>query len=186
MVEALEQRVCMSAAVGVHNHTLSIVGSELADQVKIGAGRLSYVIDLDGEVTSVPRLGVKRVSVALLGGDDLLLASTKIAPLTVLAGEGNDAITVRGPHSRVFGEGGNDSIAATGGGDFVDAGDGDDVVLALGTGTVLGGNGDDSLQIPGIGDIQFTGGAGHDSFRSQTRGTFVDFDPALDVRHYNR
>lgn len=107
----------------------------------------------------------------------------------VVAGKGDDTITLTDFEDEAFGNDGNDAIFGGGardrlnggnGDDYIDGGDGDDIINGDdGADILLGGSGDDLIRMLG-GDTVF-GGKGADTFRVSTPPTGSEAGRAVDV-----
>jgi VCBS repeat-containing protein len=116
---------------------------------------------------------------------------------TIRGGDGNDAIRGgRGGGDKLFGDAGDDAIIAVGGGSVVEGGAGNDYLFGFGDDRLLGGEGDDWIEIidgspykkldGNTGKTDFTGfiqnisgGAGTDTFVVRPNGGLNQFSSEL-------
>jgi hypothetical protein len=114
------------------------------------------------------------------GHDGVVIPSYVKAPITILAGEGNDLIHSNAA-TRVFGLGGNDQITTGAGNDYISAGAGNDYVdSGDGDDTVFGHTGDDVIYAMG-GDDRIFGGDDNDYLEGGTGADVVAGGDGYDI-----
>ncbi len=111
----------------------------------------------DDRIVVTPRdlagLGVTRLVVLGLAGDDLIDASNLTVPVVLDGGDGDDTLLAGSADDLLLGGPGNDSLVGNAGNDTLDGGEGDD--------TMVGGDGDDQYdEVPGSADVMVEGGDG--------------------------
>ncbi len=104
------------------------------------------------------------------GGDDTLDAG-EYADVTLIGGDGNDLISSAGDGTVVEAGDGDDRVVAAGDSTSVDLGAGDDYAKLTGTGTVLGGDGDDFIAGGVEGLVHLFGDAGDDTVKALGNGS---------------
>ena len=176
------------ARVSVSGSTVSILGTEAADNIELV---LDYPGDPSGEIIIVfvdqitrfvERAGITTIDIAALGGDDIvnLVQENINARISggdgndrMLGGSGNDTISGNAQRDRIQGGQGDDRIGGNGGRDKLDGGSGDDRLFGGASGDWLfGGDGADILKGEGgndridgsFGVDTMAGGAGDDNF----------------------
>ena len=154
---------------GVQSTTLGNVQVADITSINVRGGSGANTIDLSG-VAAADFTGLTSVSVTGGDGDDIITGTTDFND-TIIAGDGNDTVTVGVGATFVDGGDGHDTITATDGDDTIEGGDGHDVIMAgvgndsvrAGDGhdTVSGEDGDDTIEA-GDGDDLINGNAGLD------------------------
>ena len=154
---------------GLQSTTLGRVLVADVSSINIRGGSGPNTIDLSG-VSSAEFTSLARVSVTGGDGDDTILGTADLGD-TILAGDGNDTVTVGSGGTSVDGGDGNDSITAGDGDDTIEGGDGHDLIMAGGGNdsvragdghdTVSGEDGDDTINA-GDGNDLINGNAGMD------------------------
>ncbi|MFT4556959.1 MAG: hypothetical protein ACI92S_002315, partial [Planctomycetaceae bacterium] len=154
---------------GVQSTTLGSVAVADITSINIRGGSGANTIDLSG-VAAADFTGLTSVSVTGGDGDDIITGTTDFND-SIIAGDGNDTITVGIGATFVDGGDGHDTITAADGDDTIEGGDGHDLIMAgagndsvrAGDGhdTVSGEDGDDTIDA-GDGDDLINGNAGLD------------------------
>ena len=155
---------------GFQSTTLGNVAVADITSINIRGGSGANTIDLSG-VVAADFTGLTGVSVTGGDGDDIITGTAEFND-TIIAGDGNDTITVGIGATSVDGGDGHDTITAADGDDTIEGGDGHDLITA-GTGndsvragdghdTVSGEDGDDIIDA-GDGDDLINGNAGLDN-----------------------
>ena len=155
---------------GVQSTTLGNVAVADITSINIRGGSGANTIDLSG-VVAADFTGLTGVSVTGGDGDDIITGTAEFND-TIIAGDGNDTITVGIGATSVDGGDGHDTITAAAGDDTIEGGDGHDLIMAgsgndsvrAGDGhdTVSGEDGDDIIDA-GDGDDLINGNAGLDN-----------------------
>jgi Ca2+-binding RTX toxin-like protein len=161
-----------SASASIVDRTLTITGSNAADDIAISVGAANpnvLLVDFgnDGTVDQqVDRSAFDSLNVQLGNGNDHFTATGVTVPRssTIDGGNGDDSIVGTGSDDLVFGGNGNDTINSAGGNDTVDAGAGNDFVIGgVGHDTATLDDGDDVFRWdPGEGSDDVDGGIGND------------------------
>jgi Ca2+-binding RTX toxin-like protein len=135
--------------------TVPVVGTAEADSIQAIADGTDVVVQGATPGVLVRLTTIERLSVDLLGGDDMFSAAGNLAALTSLVVDGGDgADTIIGSNGAdvLTGGNGNDFINGRLGSDLIDAGDGDDVFQwdpGDGSDVVNGGAGADRVVFNG-------------------------------------
>jgi Ca2+-binding RTX toxin-like protein len=155
---------------GVQSTTLGNVQVADITSINIRGGSGANTIDLSG-VAAADFTGLTSVSVTGGDGDDNIVGTADFND-SIIAGDGNDTVTVGIGATFVDGGDGHDTITAADGDDTIEGGDGHDMISAgagndsvrAGDGhdTVSGEDGDDIIDA-GDGDDLINGNAGLDN-----------------------
>lgn len=155
---------------GTESTTLGNVQVADVTSINVRGGAGANFIDLSG-VSSAEFTSLTGVSVTGGDADDTILGSVDFND-TIIAGDGNDTVTVGIGATSVDGGDGNDTIVAGDGDDTIEGGDGHDLITAGagndsirggdGNDTISGEDGDDSIDA-GDGEDLINGNAGMDS-----------------------
>jgi hypothetical protein len=155
LLETLEGRQMLS--VSVAHGALIVNGTSGDDTITISRDPVTkgmYRISVNGLLNSVDGVGLKRINVSALEGNDLILIDpTQGAislPTNVAGGSGNDTMTGGSGPDLLQGGRGNDVIRGAGGADGLEGGVGNDVLY--------GGDGRDRLYGNAGADTLYTGG----------------------------
>lgn len=108
--------------------SLSILGSDQNDTIRIFAQRGQITVERNGVTFPFASGGVRKIRVDGLGGNDVITASGKLKPLTFYGGDGNDTLLGSAAGDALFGDAGDDWLDGAGGGDQLRGGDGRDTV----------------------------------------------------------
>jgi Ca2+-binding RTX toxin-like protein len=154
---------------GIQSTTLGNVLVADITSINIRGGSGANTIDLSG-VAAADFTGLTSVSVTGGDGDDIITGTADFND-TIIAGDGNDTITVGIGATSVDGGDGHDTIVAGDGNDTIEGGDGHDLITAGagndsvragdGNDTVSGEDGDDTIEA-GDGEDLINGNAGLD------------------------
>ncbi len=137
-----------------------VVGVRVVDK-DLGEGRDAALVIVgtagNDRITVVPGdlagLGVGRLVVLGLGGNDFIDASALTIPVVLDGGDGDDTLLSGSGDDLLLGGAGNDRLDAGAGDDTLDGGEGDD--------TMIGGDGDDQYdEVPGSADVMIESGVG--------------------------
>src|SRR6266850_2186507 len=148
VLEPLESRTLLS--VSLDNGTLSIVGTNAADQILVRPSKSLDMLKVgfNGQFSFFKLADVTAINIDAGGGNDSVMIPEIGAPIEVPA--------------TILGGAGNDSIQGGGGNDLLVGGDGDDSILGgRGDDNLQGGAGSDTLLANG-GKDSLDGGDGHD------------------------
>ena len=137
--------------------TLGVYGTAADDAVDLSSdedGRI--VVRFDGSTSSFDANDVKRIAVALYGGDDVLqtVDAGALPAMTIDGGAGNDTL---------YGGSGDDQISGGDGDDSINGGDGDDLVHGDAGNDTLYGNAGKNILFGDDDDDRIIGGGGRDS-----------------------
>jgi Ca2+-binding RTX toxin-like protein len=183
LVETLETRRLLSAAIQIHDGTLIVRGTPQADVIvvrSLGPIPVNAVnavppmlVTINGRQRTIELGKIRRVRVEAGAGDDLVtMTHNNIAdavldveqrlPATIFGGDGNDTLIGGDAADYISGGAGKDSITGWTGNDTLE-GDGNSDVLDGDSGKDLlrGGNGNDQIVTDDAGD-SVSGGAGFD------------------------
>ena len=154
---------------GVQSTTLGNVQVADITSINIRGGSGANTIDLSG-VAAADFTSLTSVSVTGGDGDDTIVGTTDFND-SIIAGDGNDTVTVGIGATFVDGGDGHDTITAADGDDTIEGGDGHDMITAgIGNDSVLAGDGHDTVSgedgddtiDAGDGDDLINGNAGLD------------------------
>ena len=154
---------------GVQSTTLGNVQVADVTSINIRGGSGANNIDLSG-VAAADFTNLTSVSVTGGDGDDTILGTADFND-SIIAGDGNDTVTVGIGATFVDGGDGHDTITAADGDDTIEGGDGHDMISAgIGNDSVLAGDGHDTVSgedgddtiDAGDGDDLINGNAGLD------------------------
>lgn len=134
--------------------TLQINGNAFANTIGVQLVDGRYQISEDGVISTVDAAEVAVISVVAGDGDDTVTIGAGVGPVSILGQGGNDTI-IGGDHAdTIYGGDGDDSISGGGG---------DDVLYGnFGSDTLDGGGENDSL-MGGLGMDLLSGGIGNDT-----------------------
>lgn len=173
------------------SHAVLVDGGIGNDTISLRSSATVYAGDGNDTVTAS---SAGAPSIDLGNGNDYLAVSSGVTAFTVTGGAGNDTINVSSLSSApglISGGTGDDSVRAglgndtiyTGTGtDLVSGNDGDDKIYVQGSGTIFGGEGNDTINLSGTSSsntLMISGGNGADSFEGATDAnvTFRYFEP---------
>lgn len=133
--------------------TLLVSGTDAADVISITFEDGNYVLDVNGDTQTLDPSSIAQFNILAGAGDDQVTIGAGVAKCYILGGDGND--TLRGGENKdtISGSAGNDLILGGDGDDRLDGGNGRDIVD--------GGNGADRIYGSAGNDVM-TGGAGVD------------------------
>jgi hypothetical protein len=166
LIENLECRVLLAAAFNPETGFVEVAGTRRSDVIQCWMRRGRLRVAVNGQLQGSFRL-------------------RRVAGLEVVAGRGNDAVTVSESvplACRVWGGTGNDTLSGGVRGDTLAGGNGNDALYGRGGGDRLeGGAGRDGM-FGGVGDADtLLGGAGDDRFlMTQALNRSLDEDSAAD------
>jgi Ca2+-binding RTX toxin-like protein len=172
------------------SHAVLIDGGIGNDTISLRSSATVYAGDGNDTVTA-SSAGAPNIDLG--NGNDYLAISSGVTTFTVTGGAGNDTINVSSLSSApglISGGTGDDSVRAglgndtiyTGTGtDLISGNDGNDKIYAQGSGTIFGGEGNDTINLSSAaGDtLMISGGNGADYFEGSTTAnvTFRYFEP---------
>lgn len=159
MFESLEKRQYMTANLSSSEPGLLTVfgtlGSDTISISKLNDGRIR--VNENGTLKNFAGADVTKIWVVAGSGNDSVSVSSAInRPVTLDGGNGNDTLTGGNGNDYLLGEAGNDSLNARDGNDFIYGGTGNDLLR--------GGNGNDNLN----------GEAGKDTIYAGAGADYVD------------
>jgi Ca2+-binding RTX toxin-like protein len=146
------------AGFGLHDGTLSVIGTDGAENVSIHQHGQKIVATgkFDGKTlrATYDVADVQALNATLLGGNDTFRVGAEVTPLPLSAdgGSGNDRISAGRGAATILGGDGNDILTGGRLNDYLDAGGGNNRLFAMG--------GDDELHA-GSGNDRLDGGTGH-------------------------
>ncbi|HEV8606723.1 MAG TPA: LEPR-XLL domain-containing protein [Tepidisphaeraceae bacterium] len=169
MFESLESRLLLSASVS--NGTLTVTGTDRADQINITQNKQTILVREGSSVTRFSKRDhINSLVVNALGGNDRIKITSRLNA-TVDAGDGNDLIISGSGDDLLLGGNGKDRILGNAGHDSITGGAGRDALF--------GGAGDDLFDaFDGTAD-NLAGGAGNDQARVD-----VPMDTAWNIENY--
>ncbi len=188
VIEQLDRRVLLSGGssgqVTIRQNTLFIVGSNLADTITVTApSRQTIRISAFGEVLTISRSLVRRITASLGRGNDVYSAAAISLPQNINGQAGRDSIVTGSGDDTLLGEDANDTLRAGNGRDLIFGGEGDDRLFGQGgSDTIQGDAGNDFIRGGADYDV-IRGLLGRDNFDPVERYTteVFDYSPRLDV-----
>lgn len=149
-LEPLEGRMLLSITqVGTD---LQVDGTSGPDDItlRLAGNNSRVVVSLNGQAKSFTRVGLRRIVVRGLAGDDAILSSAKLnLPITVSAGKGNDLVRGGAGDDVLRGDEGNDTLVGGAGSDRLRGGAGRDQVSENATPAVCTGGAPGSGMVAG-------------------------------------
>jgi Ca2+-binding RTX toxin-like protein len=141
---------------------LLIQGTDLADNINITLVEGTYHVDVNGDVQVVDPNTIKQFDILAGDGDDVVTIGPGVAHAYVLAGGGNDTITGSEFADTITGSSGSDIIYGMDGDDRLAGSGGHDILVGMnGRDRLYGDDGNDQLK-GGGGVDRLYGGEGHD------------------------
>ena len=132
---------------------LLLEGTDFDDNIQITLVEGSYRVDLNGDIRTVDPNTIKQFDILAGGGNDVVTIGPGVAKAYILGGSGNDTLTGGDFSDTITGAAGNDIIFGGEGDDRLAGGAGHDIIVA--------GNGRDRTYGDAGNDV-ITGGAGVD------------------------
>jgi hypothetical protein len=155
LLEALEGRQMLS--VSVARGTLTVTGTSGDDTIVVSQDptrKSTFRISVNGALSGVDQVGVRRINISGLEGNDLISVDPTYGeitlPVNVAGGSGNDTIIGGSGSDLLQGGRGNDVLSGGAAGDVLQGGVGND--------TLVGGDGRDNLEGDAGADLIYTGG----------------------------
>ena len=166
LIETLEGRRMLS--VSVLNGALIVNGTPGDDTITVSLDPVTkgmFRVSVNGLLNGVDAVGLKRINISSLEGNDLVLidqSAGKITlPVNIAGGSGNDTMTGGSGADVLQGGRGNDVIRGSVGNDLLEGGVGNDVLY--------GGDGRDSIDGGAGADTLYTGGYRREVVRSDAQ-----------------
>ena len=176
LLETLEARQLLS--VSVINGALTVNGTSGNDTITVSRDPVTkgmYRISVNGLLNSVDGVGLNRINISALEGNDLILIDQSQGvislPVNIAGGSGNDTMTGGSGADLLQGGRGNDVIRGAGGADQLEGGVGNDVLF--------GGDGRDRLIGDAGADTLYTGGYRRERVYSDAQDTVDRSVPAF-------
>jgi Ca2+-binding RTX toxin-like protein len=150
-IERLERRRLLAAAFDASTNTLTVTGTEAADDISVEAFSSSARVTANGVTDEFYPAQIEHVKIFALGGADHVQFDTspsssgKTVELTTDLGSGNDTFTATGGAVTVNGGAGDDTVTGSYYRDLLNGGDGNDSLNgSWGIDTVNGNAGTDA------------------------------------------
>ena len=122
-MESLESREMLSAVSLLNDGTLTITGSDAADEISAYVEADVLTVVVNGVSLSLSNDDISHINVSGGGGDDVIHLDDSVQQTTVLkGGAGNDMIDGGGGADRIDGGSGNDTITGGRGNDKIQGG----------------------------------------------------------------
>jgi Ca2+-binding RTX toxin-like protein len=133
--------------------TLLVSGTDQADIINITLEEGAYKLNVNGDVQTLDPASIAQFNILAGAGDDTVTVGPGVCKVYMLGGDGNDTLTGGDQNDTIQGSAGNDLLIGGAGDDRLDGGNGRDIVV--------GGDGSDRLYGSAGNDV-ITGGAGVD------------------------
>ena len=139
-----------------------IEGTDFDDNISVTLVEGAYNVDVNGEITTLDSTAITQFDILAGGGNDRVTLGPGVCAMYCLGGAGNDSITGGDFNDTITGSGGNDLIFGGLGDDRLAGSAGSDNILGgAGRDRLYGDDGNDILDGGSSGDRAY-GGAGHD------------------------
>ena len=159
------------------NGVLRVNGTSGNDAISITATSGTFNVSLNGSVQSFPAVGISRIEVIAGEGNDTVTIGGGVPAAYIDGGDGNDSLsggdgndTLTGGSGKntLSGNDGDDRINGSGGHDVIFGGNGNDRLYGNGGDDILDGGGGVDRLFGGEGNDQLIGGGGNDKLEGDT------------------
>lgn len=127
------------------SNPITIAGTKRDDIISVSANGDSYLVDVNGNPRNYPVATVSSLRILAGAGNDRVSVGSRVPQTSIYGGSGNDTIIGGDANDWILGDSGNDEIYGSFGNDTIGGGAGND--------TIYGGSGNDRLDGAGGNDF---------------------------------